>query len=79
MQSMRSRLLPSKVQLFDDPMAFIEPIKAMNWMHELFVLYKSSIGQSLINDSFEMVCTIMDLFSEYINTHKFVTMKQTEL
>lgn len=60
-------------------MAFIEPIKAMNWMHELLPLYKSALSPEFIRDSFDMVCTIMTRFSEYINHHKFVTMKQTEL
>ena len=76
---MREQLLPSKLQLFDDPMAFIEPIKAMNWMHELLALYKGVISEESLRDSFEMVCTIIARFTEYIGQHKFVTMKQTEL
>lgn len=76
---MQARLLPSKLQLFDDPLAFIEPIKAMNWMHELMGLYKGALGDESVHQSLEMVCAIMSRFSEYICHHKFVTMKQTEL
>lgn len=76
---MRARLLPGKCQLFEDPMEFIESIKAMNWMHELLILYKGVLSDQSLRDSFEMVCTIISRFSEYISKHKFVTMKQTEL
>jgi hypothetical protein len=76
---MRLKLLPTKLQLFEDPMTYIDAIKAMNWMHELLILYKGVLSEESLKDSFEMVCTIICRFAEYINKQKFVTMKQTEL
>lgn len=76
---MREKLANPDLQFFEDPLSYIEPIKAMNWMHELLGLYKAGIQDQDIKESFDMICQIFGRFAAYLNHHKFVTMKQTEL
>lgn len=76
---MRTRLVLPTLQLFDDPMDYIESLKAMNWMHELLPLYRGVLSEESLRESFGMVCTIIYRFTDFITKHKFVTMKQTEL
>ena len=76
---MNATLASPECQFFEDPLAHIEPIKAMNWMYELFCLYREAITEDDLNESFGMVCSIATRFADYIGIQKFVTMKQTEL
>lgn len=76
---MRDKLAVPTLQFFEDPLSHIEPVKAMNWMHELLGLYKAAIHDEDYKASFDMVCDVVTRFATYLNHHKFVTMKQTEL
>ena len=76
---MITKLSDPSLQFFEDPLSHIEPVKAMNWMHELLGLYKDNMEDKDYKSSFDMVCEIVRRFAVYINHQKFVTMKQTEL
>lgn len=79
MHDLRKVVIDQKVQIFDDPIQYEEPFKALNWIHELLYLYNTSIDFDSMRQSFELIVTVIMRFCEYINTHKFITMKQSDL
>lgn len=70
-------MITKNKQIFDEPLQYVEPVKAMAWIHELLTMYTSHDAD--LQQYFKFIVALTAKFSQYIHEHKFVTMKQSEV
>lgn len=74
---MMDEIITKDKQIFDEPLTYVEPVKAMAWIHELLSMYNAQEGDLQLY--FRFICALTNKFTQYIQQHKFVTMKQSEV
>ena len=57
-------MIAKSVQIFDDPLLFVDKFKAINWMHELLEMYRDIVGATNLQSSFELVAVVSRMYAE---------------
>jgi len=60
-------IITKNTPVYDDPLPYIEPLRAMVWIHELIEVYRDGLTPEIFRDSFKIVTTLVAGFAAYID------------